>query len=94
MTPRLRRSRISFVARLYGALRRAGRPGRVVSRGTTFAPQNRSHGAATYTPPLEALLADDPELALVLAPLHDPGTSCRFEACDSDEVCTCGGVNG
>lgn len=38
---------------------------------------------------LEALLADDYELTLVWAPLVDTDECCRYEACESEEHCTC-----
>ena len=51
------------------------------------------HGETTYEPPLEvlltALLSDDPELVLVLAPLVETSEGCRKEACESEEACTC-----
>lgn len=41
--------------------------------------------------PIEALLTLDPELALVWSPMthwvEQPG--CRYEACETDEQCTC-----
>jgi hypothetical protein len=39
--------------------------------------------------PAEALLADDAELWLVWAPLHDDAPGCQYEACESDEFCIC-----
>ena len=41
--------------------------------------------------PVEAALLPDPDLALVWAPMssYPDGGSCRFEACESDEACTC-----
>jgi len=46
-----------------------------------------SHGG-TQPVPVEALLSDDFLPWLVRAPLTEGG-SCRYEACESDEVCTC-----
>lgn len=37
----------------------------------------------------EALKADDYELQLVWAPLTETSPGCRYEACESDEWCTC-----
>lgn len=45
------------------------------------------HGG-TQEVPAEALLSDDFELWLIWAPLTEGG-SCRYEACESDEACTC-----
>ncbi len=53
------------------------------------AKQHPIRHARTEPVPVEALLTPDPELALVWAPLHDDAPGCRFEACASDEVCTC-----
>jgi len=47
------------------------------------------HGETTHEPPLEALLSDDPDLALVWAPLAETSEGCRNEACESEEACTC-----
>jgi hypothetical protein len=46
----------------------------------------KRHGG-TVPVPLEALLAPDPELQLVWAPLAETGTPCVNEACE--DVCTC-----
>lgn len=51
--------------------------------------EHQARHGATEPVPVEALLAEDFELHLVRAPLVEPGTSCQYEACDSDEVCTC-----
>jgi len=48
-----------------------------------------THGGGTFTPPVEALLTPDPELWLHWAPLAPDMGSCRYEACESDEACTC-----
>jgi hypothetical protein len=49
-----------------------------------------THGLYGSKPiPAEALLAEDYELQLAWAPLTEPGTSCRYGACEDDEHCTC-----
>jgi hypothetical protein len=49
------------------------------------------HGATEHEPPIEALLDEDPELALVLAPLTE--TDYEENWCpgclESEEECTC-----
>ena len=56
---------------------------------TEHKPTIRRHGG-TLPIPVEALLADDYELTLVYAPLRERSeSSCRYEACESDEFCTC-----
>lgn len=53
-------------------------------------PETRAgHGLQVTEVPPEALLADDYELALVNAPLAETGTNCQYDACESDEACTC-----
>lgn len=44
---------------------------------------------ATHPVPVEALLAEDYELTLAWAPLVDTDECCRFEACESEQFCTC-----
>lgn len=51
--------------------------------------QHLTHHGATQDVPAEALLTEDFELHLARAPLAEPGTSCQYEACESDEACTC-----
>jgi len=49
------------------------------------------HGGHDVALPIEALLwhPEDPELALARGPLAPDEGSCKFEACESDEFCTC-----
>ena len=45
----------------------------------------------SYAPeaPIEGVLADDPELFLAWGPLAADMGTCQYDACESDEACTC-----
>lgn len=63
--------------------------GTLEGRAVTPSSGGSARHGGTQDIPVEALLSDDFELWLARAPLVEPGTSCQYEACDSDEVCTC-----